>query len=139
MRNKQARWLTAVLATLLIAAAALGQDNPAVLRVDIPFPFVVAGQTLPAGHYVVSNTGEKILHIVNSQNQGAFVPTFQADGRFPEGSGKLVFHRYQHSYFLSQVWGTSGRQGKQLLKSPAEKEWASKGANQEIAVLQTAN
>ena len=58
-----------LLGVLLAAAAALGQNNPAVLKADIPFPFVVANQTLPAGHYALSTLGEHTIRIANSHRQ----------------------------------------------------------------------
>jgi len=137
--KKQAWHLTAFLGTLLLVTAAVGQNNPASLRVDIPFSFVVGDRTLPAGRYFVSNHGEKTLHIVDAHNRGTFVLAFMVDGNSPESSGKLVFYRYGDNYFLAQVWGTSGRQGKQLFKSSAEKEWAHRGTDKEIAVLRAAN
>jgi hypothetical protein len=49
--NRHTGQTAVLLGVLLAAAAALGQSNPAVLKLDIPFPFVVANQPLPAGHY----------------------------------------------------------------------------------------
>jgi hypothetical protein len=89
---KRHTWQTAAFLVALLAAAA-GQDNTTVLRADIPFPFVVANHTFPAGHYVVTTLGEQTIRIANAHKQGAFVLTSRMDGRAPEGSGKLVFCR----------------------------------------------
>jgi len=133
---KQQAWQAAAfLAVLLMTAVAVGQDNPSVLKADIPFPFVVANQTLPAGRYEVSNLGEQTIRIVNSRKQGALVLTSRLSGRAPESSGKLVFYRYQDSYFLAQVWGAGTTVGKAIFTSPAEKELESKQSRREIAVL----
>jgi len=118
-----------------MATVAVGQSNPAVLKADIPFPFVVADRTLPAGHYEVSTLGEQTIRIVNSHGQGAFVLTSKMSGRGPESSGKLVFYRYQGSYFLAQVRGAGSAAGRAVYKSPAEKELESKQNRREIAVL----
>jgi hypothetical protein len=127
------------LAVLLAAAAATGQNNPAVLKADIPFPFVVANHTLPAGHYVVSTLGEQTIRIASFNRQGAFVLTFKVDGRASESSGNLVFYRYEDSYFLAQVWNAGNKQGKQVFKSPAEEELERKGASRKISVLRAEN
>jgi hypothetical protein len=133
---KRPTWQAAgFLVVLLAAAAATGQDNPAVLKADIPFPFVVANHILPAGHYVVSTLGEQTIRIANSHKQGAFVLTFRVDRRASESLGNLVFYRYEDSYFLAQVWNAGTNQGKQVFKSPAEEELERKGASKEIAVL----
>lgn len=129
-------WQTAaILGVLLAVAAAAGRSDPAVLKADIPFPFVVANHTLPAGHYAVSTLGEQTLRIANFHKQGAFVLTSKVAGQCHESSGKLVFYRYQATYFLAQVWGPAKGTGKQLCKSRAEEELESKGISKEIAVL----
>jgi hypothetical protein len=137
---KRRTWQAAVfLGVLLTTVAAVGQSNPAELKADIPFPFVVASRTLPAGRYVVSNLGDQTIRIANFHKQGAFVLTSKMDGRPRESSGKLVFHRYQGSYFLAQVWAANNSHGKQVYKSPAEEELAGKGVDKEIAVLEAEN
>jgi hypothetical protein len=132
---KKQTWQAAFIGVLLMATAAVGQSNPAVLKADIPFPFVVADHTLPAGHYEVSTLGDQTIRIVNSHEQGAFVLTSKMSGRTPENSGKLVFYRYKGSYFLAQVWGAGSAAGRAVYKSPAEKELESKQNRGEIAVL----
>jgi hypothetical protein len=137
---KRHAWQTAgFLVVLLAAAGAAGQDNPAVLKADIPFPFVVANHTLPAGHYVVGTLGEQTIRIANSHKQGAFILTSRVDGGTSERLGKLVFYRYEDSYFLAQVWNAGSNHGKQVFKSPVEEELERKGASKEIAVLRAEN
>jgi len=133
---KRNTWQAAAfLGILLTAVTAVGQSAP-VLEADIPFPFVVAGHTLPAGHYAVSPHGERVIQIVNSHNQATFALTFRAERGAPESLGKLVFNRYADTYVLAQVWGPGKSTGKQLCKSRLEKELENEGINREIAVLQ---
>jgi hypothetical protein len=133
---KNQTWKAAAfLGVLLVAAVAVGQNNPAVLKADIPFPFVVADHTLPAGRYEISNLGEQTLRIVNFHKQGAVVLTSRVSGRAPESSGKLVFYRYQDSYFLAQIWGAGSAAGKAINKCSAEKELEGKHNRSEMAVL----
>src|SRR5258708_10365133 len=108
------------LGAFLTVTAAAGQSNPAVLKADIPFPFVVANQTLPAGRYVVSTLGEHTIRIANSHKQGPFQLTSRRAGHAPETSGKAVFYRYEGTYFLAQVWGPAYGAGRQLYNSRAE-------------------
>jgi hypothetical protein len=137
---KRLTWQAAGFLVVLVAAVeAAGQNNPAVLKADIPFPFVVANQTLPAGHYVVSTLGEQTIRVTNSSKQGVFVLTYRVDGRASKSFGKLVFYRYEDSYFLAQVWNAGNNQGKQVFKSPAEEELKRKGTSKEIAVLRAEN
>ena len=133
--KKQIWQAAAFLGALLMATVAVGQSNPAVLKADIPFWFVVADHTIPAGRYQVSTLGEQTFRIVNSQKQGAFVLTSLVSGRAPYSSGKQVFYRYGDSYFLAQVWGAGSNTGRAVSKSSAEKELESKQNRREIAVL----
>jgi hypothetical protein len=128
-------WQAAGFLMVLLAAAATAQNNPAILKADIPFPFVVANHTLPAGHYVVGTLGEQTIRIANAHQQGAFVLTSRVDGRASKSLGKLVFYRYEDRYFLTQVWNAGNNHGKQVFKSAAEEELERKGASKEIAVL----
>jgi hypothetical protein len=136
---KRQTWQAAGFLLVLLTAAATGQNNPAILKADIPFPFVVANHTLPAGHYVVGTLGEDTIRIANSQKQGAFVLTSKVDGSASEGLGKLVFYRYEDSYFLAQVWNADSGHGKQVFKSPIEEDLERKGASKEITVLRAGN
>ncbi len=130
-------WQTAAfLVVLLAAAAAVGQINRGVLTADIPFPFVVANHKLPAGHYELSPIGDRgVIYIVNSHNQGAFVRTLKVERRAPESAGKIVFYRYQDTYFLTQIWSPTQRMGKQPYKSDAEEELESLGTRKDNVVL----
>jgi hypothetical protein len=136
---KRHTWQAAGFLVVLLTAAATGQNNPAILKADIPFPFVVANHTLPAGHYVVGTLGEQTIRIANSHKQGAFILTSRVDGGTSERLGKLVFYRYEDSYFLAQVWNAGSNHGKQVFKSPVEEELERKGASKEIAVLRAEN
>ena len=55
-------------AAMLAASIAVGQTRPGDMIVDVPFAFVVKGQTLPAGHYIVARTGD--YHIRISSHEG---------------------------------------------------------------------
>jgi hypothetical protein len=133
---KNQTWQAAAfLGVLLMAAVAVGQNNPALLKADIPFPFVVANHTFPPGRYEVSSPSEQTIRIGNSQKQGAFVLTSRVSGRARESSGKLVFYHYQDSYFLAQVWGAGSAAGRAIYKCPAAKELEGKQNRREIAVL----
>jgi hypothetical protein len=134
---KKQLWKTlGFLAALLATSTALGQSNPGDTIADIPFAFTVANHTLPAGRYTVTRVGETTLRISGSHNQGTVVLTHAAEGRAPESNGKMVFHRYGGSYFLSEVWVAANGTGRKVFESRAEEEIARKRIEMEIAVLQ---
>jgi len=126
------------LAALLATSTALGQSNQGDTIADIPFAFTVANHTLPAGRYTVTRLGETTLRISSLHNQGTVVLTHAVEGKAPESKGKMVFHRYGESYFLSEVWVAAGGIGRKVFPSRLEDELARKQIEMQIAVLQIA-
>jgi hypothetical protein len=120
----------------LLASASVGfaQTSPGDVVVDVPFAFVVARQTLPAGHYIVKAGDTDHLRIFNSQTSGLYVPTHGASRTGSDGC-KLVFHRYGDTYFLSAVWVAGNTIGRELFRPRAEAELAAHQAEMELAVI----
>ena len=123
-------------AVLAAIGVATGQTKPGDVVVDVPFAFSVAGQQLPAGHYIVTEKDD-FIRIFNGNKQGAFVPTHAAV-RAASNESKLVFHQYGDTYFLSCVWVKGNTTGKELYRSRAERELAAHQAEMELAVVHPA-
>jgi hypothetical protein len=119
-------------ALLLAASVLFAQSKPGDLVADVPFAFVVAGRTLPPGHYVVNNQNDD-LRIHDSHSQGIFVPAHSAQRGAHENSSKMVFHRYGDTYFLSEVWVGGNSIGRALFPSRAERKMVESGKEREIA------
>jgi len=86
----------------------------ATVEVTVAFPFVVHGQTLPAGHYLVEDEGSTGVLIKGEKGNHAdmFVLTIPAAGHDPAGEKPaLTFTRHETQYRLSGIWesGTDGR------------------------------
>jgi hypothetical protein len=124
-------------AIFALTVGAIGQASAGDLVVDVPFAFSAAGQTLPAGHYIIKPERSNMIRILGNHNQSVFVPTFAALRTQVEGS-KLVFHRYGDSYFLSQLWITGSTSGKELYPSKGEHELKTRQAEMELAVVRPA-
>jgi hypothetical protein len=120
-------------ALLLAASASIAQTKQGDVVANIPFPFVVAHQTLPAGHYIVSPANAVALGIHDANNRGTFVPTQSTQRSANDNSCKLVFHRYGDTYFLSEVWVAGNSNGRRLFRSRAERELAESGKEKVIA------
>lgn len=120
-------------ALLLAASASIAQTRQGDVVANIPFPFVVAHQTLPAGHYIVSPANAVALGIHDANNRGTFVPTESTQRSANDNSCKLVFHRYGDKYFLSEVWVAGNSNGRTLFRSRAERELAESGKEKVIA------
>ena len=130
------QWQVVVfIAALLAASTAVGQSNRGDTIANIPFAFTVGNYTLPPGRYSVTRLSGKALRVVNSQYQGAFALNDRIEGRAPERS-KMVFHRYENAYFLSEIWVSGSRTGVRVVRSRFENELAEKRPEMEIAELQ---
>jgi hypothetical protein len=121
-------------AILMAASGSMGQTRPGDMVVDVPFAFLVNGQTLAAGHYVVAAIDVNHVRISNSQNSGLYVATHGALRTNSDGS-KLVFHRYGDTHFLSAVWVAGNTTGRELARSRAERELADHKTEMELAVV----
>ena len=115
-----------------LASASMSQTTPGDMKVDVPFSFVVAGQTMPAGPYVIMNVGDARIRILSSTAAGLYVPTHAAV-RSASDRSKLVFHRYGNTYFLSAVWIQGNTTGRELSRSRAERELERNKAEVEVA------
>jgi hypothetical protein len=77
-------------------------------RVSVPYDFVVAGQLLHAGTYIISrespNTGSHILTLVNldEKNGGTFVLPITVESKVSDKS-KLQFDSVGGVYVLTQI------------------------------------
>ena len=114
-----------VAAVALMAAlvSAHAQSSQMVVA-DIPFEFAVGGKSLKAGKYSVKalTTSDTVLIRSRDSRSAAFRLTQSIQANVVPREAKLVFHRYGQVYFLSEIWTPGERQGRQLLKSGAERE-----------------
>ena|ERR1700693_4846517 len=132
---------TYLLRTSLIAvvAAVAVHAQSSNFRVNIPFDFIVGSQTLPAGQYSVdqqSFTGAVILKCLDHKGAASAIGLpLPAGGA--QNEKKLVFHRYNNTYFLAQVW-RAGAYGRKLPTTNQEHELAAQRSNPDnITVVAT--
>ena len=104
---------------------------------DVLNAYKGADRGILPGRYAVARMAEGVLRITTPDGKGVAVPVHSTLGKGPEGSGKVVFHRYGNSYFLSEVWTPGSDIGKQVFRSKAEKEVEMRQGRSEIAVLRT--
>jgi hypothetical protein len=118
--------MAGVMALTIFATTRVAQAQQS-MAVNVPFDFVAGNKTLPAGEYTVkisTPTHSLILVSRKDSTASAFINTNAAVSSTPQAESKLIFNRYGDRYFLSQVWQQGYAQGRQLLKSPREKELA---------------
>ena len=116
---------TLLVLSIMVAAQVVRAEES--MFVNIPFAFTAGQVTLPAGEYRIQkfDAGSGVL-LINCLDQSTpvMVLTFAAQANAPQSQSKLVFKRYDHRYFLSQVWTAGSIRGRQLSQSPREKELA---------------
>ena len=92
-----------VLAGLTIPAKAQEPDQ---MLVKIPFSFVAAGQTHPAGEYKVTrlrDEGPRVLLLVNLENRSDVVMLLPESQEAPHGKVQLDFSIVDNQHFLSRI------------------------------------
>ena len=128
-----------VMAMLLVGASAYAQEIN--LKANIPFDFIVAGKTLPAGMYnmksVGSNQNDAVVVRGETSKDGAMVMGHRVESREAATQSKLVFRRYGHRYFLSQLWQQGDSSGNELPKSKREAEVALDYPSEQVVLVAT--
>ena len=123
MAKQMIKTLSMLMLLAVVALATNAVQAQTIRRVvaNVPFSFIVGDKELPAGTYFVQPTtiGSGILRIAGNSKSTVRLTTLLH--RNNGGSGKLVFHRYQDQYFLSEIWQTGETDGRQLMKSNREK------------------
>jgi hypothetical protein len=95
----------------------------------VPFDFIAGNKTLSAGQYNVdlrAFQGGVVVKSVDHDGGGVIVIGADLRSATTQGKGKLVFHRYGDTYFLSEVWGGEDF-GRQLPESKRERELTARG------------
>jgi len=120
--------LMLVVGLMLVAgvATANGQSGNALVA-EVPFEFVVGDKTLASGEYrlsTVTNAADMLM-INNAKSRDRAIRLAIPIGQQNAAtSARLVFHRYNNRYFLSEVWVSGDSVGRQLRKSAQERAMA---------------
>ena len=125
MRKQVVRGITMLTMIVAIAFAtavvsAQAQSAHTVVS-NIPFEFIVADKTLPAGEYQVNRALGNALTIRTSNGDASASRLTNEIQPNKDKRARLVFHRYGDRYFLAEVWTGAGDVGRQLLKSRQER------------------
>ena len=97
-------------AILLGAADTAQADMEQVVKANVPFAFVVNGQTMPAGKYRIErdDLSPSLLLIRGDQKSNhaaTFVLSIRDGGRDPSGATPvLTFKHVENTYQLTSVW-----------------------------------
>ena len=110
------------MATMLVALGAPLSAQSLNLKANVPFEFMVSGQSLPAGEYTVAPlTFGSATFRISSGNSGVLATVNRSDSK-RTGESVLIFHRYGDQYFLARI--VNGDRAVELPASRNEKEAA---------------
>ena len=93
---------------------------------SVPFEFMVAGRSMPAGDYTVQRMGSSGTGAVQVSSDNASVVLLAMNGsasrKEQTGQALLIFHRYGDRYFLSRIVDGYRDTGVEILTTRTEKE-----------------
>ncbi len=111
--------LTAVLAAPLAAQTMW-------VNASVPFEFMLAGRSMPAGDYTVARPNSANMATIRvfggNVNAMSLAMNYTASPKERTGQALLIFHRYGDRYFLSRIVDGSQGTGVELPISHTEKE-----------------
>jgi hypothetical protein len=124
MRNHFLKTITMIGALIVLSAVAGHAQAGANFTVVVPFDFTVSGKTFPAGEYNVGRStqgSEGLVIRARDGRGGAYLLTKSIQTEDNQPQTKVVFNRYDNRYFLSQVWISGNRTGRELFKTRKER------------------
>jgi hypothetical protein len=124
-----------MLGTTLSAQTAFSASRTQVTH--IPFSFVAADQTFPAGTYVIETDVSKQLLLLRGENQAPrLIMANREELSQAPGKGELVFRRYGGQFVLKAVRGQGSWEGQTLPTGKIERELAKVGQPQQVVMVQ---
>lgn len=123
-----------VLSCCFLGSVATTRAQVGAVKVQVPFEFHIAKQTLPAGEYLLWTVRDELFL---RTSDGKTVAMVQSNRTVHDGgkSGKVVFNCYERRCFLSQLWTPDPDQSRQIPRSKSEMELAKREDAQQFALL----
>lgn len=107
-----------LLSVVTFAASTLNAQSAHRFKINVPFPFVVNGQTLPAGTYAVERADSGKPNIVTLKKaEGGIVRvvlTQRVEKDDPSAASSLIFIKREGKCYLFQVWNVGAMNGNQI-------------------------
>jgi hypothetical protein len=115
---KQSVIAVAILFFLGTSEASVNAQSSHRFKVDVPFQFVLNGQTLTAGKYVIERTDPAKPNIVTLKRADGGVArmiiTQRVERHNPSTESSLIFIQHQGKHYLFQVWNVGAMNGSQV-------------------------
>jgi hypothetical protein len=103
--------------TVLASTYAYGQTVTA----QVPFDFQTGDTYMPAGKYVISESGSVLTIKGTSGIPAAMMLTLPASRPHKAPTSSLEFKRYRNDYFLSTIWSADSQEGRAVPKCKRQK------------------
>lgn len=136
MKNSIKLFASVAIAAVLAVVPALAQ-TPTIIKADVPFDFSVGGKVLPAGEYTVTErTGSSAILVRSADSaESVFVLAMWSSKKAGDENTAMVFHRVDNHYYLSGIKVEGESFGRELVKSPAERETEGAGLRPIVASI----
>jgi hypothetical protein len=110
------KYLFALLGLGLLLANSPAYAQTISLKADVPFAFVVDGNTLPSGQYIIrtSTSAGRFLSISGAGKGPMFFLANTCRSTKESAQSKLVFIHDGDGYFLSEMWTEGNATGMQV-------------------------
>jgi hypothetical protein len=135
--------MTKVRSALIVCALAVGafaSTKPTVAQsavgtVNVPFPFHIDQQEMPAGLYRIDHESSNVYMLRGSSRSGMVLTHSTAIRKLP-AQGFVVFHRIGDTYFFGGLWSAGDDHTMQCFRGKAETQML-RESNQQIPSLTT--
>jgi hypothetical protein len=99
------------------AVANVEAQTPSRVEVQIPFEFTVGKTTLKPGVYTIKRMTGNLVQLKSVDGKASVIlnAPVNLSSTDSEATERLVFNKYGHEYFLTQIWLTADS-GRELLK-----------------------
>lgn len=118
--------IAAVLAVLVLALTTVSADAQGrrAMKIDIPFDFIIGGDSFEAGEYTVGRLSPQkpsilILKSRTGESRKIFL-TQPLHSEIAVKKPRVIFSKYEGTYFLAEVWAAGVKNGAELRKSKSE-------------------
>jgi len=139
MKKQALKTFTMLNLLLMLTAVSVRAQSERSKVTNIPFSFIVAGKTLPAGEYTFEpnrRDSDKVWLVQSRDGHiSALFSTMPVRSNETQEKTKLAFHKYGDQYFLSQIWTPGGNSGRELLIQRLERELAKNTIERQTIVL----
>ena len=108
---------------LFTFSSALGQSDRQII-INIPFNFTVGEKAFPAGKYEIERNSKHSdsAWVIRHKDSGkAIVLTRPVRANVTQEATRLVFHRYDDLYLLSEFWTAGDQTGREIQVSNRER------------------